>query len=197
MYTPRNPVRPGDLVAARELVPVAGPPVPVPDPAGRLVHLQFRRFAGCPICNLHLRSVARRIAEIEEAGVREVVVFHSPAAELARYADELPFTLVADPDKRLYADFGVESAARALLDPRAWGAVIGGVARSTWAVLRGRDRPPARRQPHGRVGLPGDFLITPDGKVLAVKYGEHAYDQWSVDELLALAAAPRELAQAG
>ncbi|MDT3445661.1 MULTISPECIES: peroxiredoxin-like family protein [unclassified Pseudofrankia] len=197
MYTPRNPVRPGDVVAVRELVPVAGPPIPVPDPAGRLVHLQFRRFAGCPICNLHLRSVARRVAEIEGAGVREVVVFHSPAAELARYADELPLTLIADPDRRLYVEFGVESAARALLDPRAWGAVIGGVARSTWAVLRGRDRPPARRQPHGRLGLPGDFLIAPDGKVLAAKYGEHAYDQWSVDELLVLAAAPRELASAG
>ncbi|ONH32267.1 peroxiredoxin-like family protein [Pseudofrankia asymbiotica] len=197
MYTPRNPVRPGAVVTARELVPVAGPPVPVPDPAGRLVHLQFRRFAGCPICNLHLRSITRRIAEIEGAGVREVVVFHSLAAELARYADELPLTLIADPERRLYAEFGVESAARALLDPRAWGGVIRGVARSTWAVLRRRDRPPARRQPNGRLGLPGDFLIAPDGKVLAARYGEHAYDQWSVDELLALATAPRELAPAG
>jgi hypothetical protein len=27
-------------------------------------------------------------------------------------------------------------------------------------------------------------------KVIAAKYGEHAYDQWSVDELLELATAP-------
>jgi hypothetical protein len=32
-------------VATRELTPVIGPPIAVPDP-GRLVHLQFRRFAG-------------------------------------------------------------------------------------------------------------------------------------------------------
>ena len=36
----------------------------------------------------------------------------------------------------------------------------------------------------GPFGLPADFLIAPDGRVAAVKYGEHAYDQWTVDELL-------------
>jgi hypothetical protein len=38
----------------------------------------------------------------------------------------------------------------------------------------------------GRYGLPADFLVAPDGLIVACKYGEHAYDQWSVDELLAL-----------
>ena len=39
----------------------------------------------------------------------------------------------------------------------------------------------------GPLGLPGDFLIAPSGLIIAVKYGTHAYDQWSVDELIALA----------
>jgi len=37
------------------------------------------------------------------------------------------------------------------------------------------------------LGLPADFLITPSGRISAVKYGTNAYDQWSVDELLSLA----------
>lgn len=77
------------------------------------------------MCHLHLRSVVRRHGEIEAAGVREVVVFHSPAEELRVHTDGLPFAVVADPDKRLYAEFGVESAPRALLSPRAWGPVAG------------------------------------------------------------------------
>jgi hypothetical protein len=36
----------------------------------------------------------------------------------------------------------------------------------------------------GRLGLPADFLIAPDGRITALKYGRHAYDQWTVDELL-------------
>ena len=35
----------------------------------------------------------------------------------------------------------------------------------------------------GRFGLPADFLIAPDGRIAAVKYGKHTYDQWTVDEL--------------
>jgi hypothetical protein len=39
----------------------------------------------------------------------------------------------------------------------------------------------------GPLGLPAEFLIAPSGQIKAVKYGTHAYDQWSVDELIALA----------
>jgi len=41
--------------------------------------------------------------------------------------------------------------------------------------------------------LPADFLIARDGRVLACKYGTHAVDHWSVDEVVALAreAAPQ------
>lgn len=170
-------------VSSRELTPVTGPPVAVPD-GERLVHLQFRRFAGCPVCNLHLRSVRQRHGEIEAAGVREVVVFHSPAEELREHVSDMPFAVVADPDRVLYAEFGVESAPRALLDPRVWGTVVRSVALGLWR----RDRRPAAKQPEGRLGLPADFLIRPDGTLAAAKFGVHAYDQWPVEELLALAA---------
>jgi hypothetical protein len=39
----------------------------------------------------------------------------------------------------------------------------------------------------GPTGLPAEFLIAADGLIKAVKYGRHAYDQWSVDEMLELA----------
>jgi hypothetical protein len=174
----------GTRISARTLAAVSGGDVPLPDPA-HLVHLQFRRFAGCPVCNLHLRSVVLRHDEIVAAGVREVVFFHSPADELREHVADLPFAVVADPDKRYYTEFGVESAPRALLDPRAWGAVVRGVVRDLGPVLRGRRPLPSPVQRNGRLGLPADVLVAADGRVLAVKYGEHAYDQWSVDELLA------------
>ncbi|SEE57613.1 Peroxiredoxin [Streptomyces sp. Ag109_O5-10] len=178
---------PGAVVGAHDLTAVSGAQIAVPDGA-RLTHLQFRRFAGCPICNLHLQSVVRRHAEIAQAGIREIVVFHSPAEELRKHVTDLPFAVVADPAKRLYVEFGVESSYRALLSPRAWAPTARAILRSTWAILRGRERPPSRRPLGGRLGLPADFLIAPDGRVLAAKYGEHAYDQWPVDHLLELAA---------
>lgn len=40
-----------------------------------------------------------------------------------------------------------------------------------------------RTDTRGRSRSGGDFLIGPDGRVMASKRGQHAYDQWSVDEL--------------
>jgi len=175
----------GTRIVPLELTTVSGVPAPLPCP-GRLTHLQFRRFAGCPVCDLHLASFRRRHAEIMDAEIAEVVVFHSPAAALQAYSDELPFALIADPEKRLYRRFGVEQSPRALLDPRAWPFILGGVVRSLVRIVRGRQPMPPISPEGGSLGLPADFLIAPDGTLVACHYGAHAYDQWSVDTLLAL-----------
>lgn len=180
----------GSTVPARHLTSVTGPAVPVPDP-DHVVHLQFRRFAGCPVCNLHLHSFARQHDALLAAGVREVVVFHAPDAELRPQVAGLPFTVIADPGKKLYAEFGVESGRRALLDPRAWPAIVRGVLASLWGIVAHRRPAPSLNPAGGRLGLPADFLIGPDGRILAVHYGEHANDQWPVSEVLALAGQAR------
>lgn len=168
-------IEPGDVLARRELRTITGEPVRLPHPE-RLTHLQFRRYATCPLCNLHLRSITQRHAEIHAAGIHEIVVFHSPTDELLEYQADLPFAVIADPDRHLYREFGVEASPRALLNPRVWLPGIRG-------ALHARRLKPAK--PHGGIlGLPADFLLSPDNTVLTRKYGTHAYDQWAVDELL-------------
>lgn len=192
----RNRIPAGAIVEPRELATIRAKAIPMPD-QGRLVHLQFRRFAGCPVCNLHLRSFVQRHKEIEASSVQEVVVFHSTAEALMPHAGELPFAVIADPGKRLYKEFGVESGMRALLDPRAWIPILRGVFRSLRAVLHKQEAVPSINPGGGRFGLPADFLIAPDGRVLASKYGAHAYDQWSVDEVLTLAGAAQRTSAGG
>jgi hypothetical protein len=167
------------------LVTITGQTVPLPDPE-RYVHLQFRRFAGCPVCDLHLRSFVRRHDEIVRAEFQEIVVFHSSAEELKVHASDLPFAVIPDPHKDLYLEFGVEASIRGMLDPRAWGAIIQAVLLRLWEVILARKSAPALHIPGGRFGLPADFLIARDGTVVASKYGVHIYDQWSVDELLGM-----------
>jgi AhpC/TSA antioxidant enzyme len=174
----------GTILKRRELFTIYSECIRVPD-CQQIVHLQFRRFAGCPVCNLHLHSIVQRHSAILAASIREVIVFHTNAEELLEHAGDLPFAVIADPTKRLYAEFGVESRPRALLDPRAWGPILRGVVRSLRASFRGQ-RVPSLNPDGWRFGLPAEFLIAGDGRVLACKYGSHAYDQWSVDEVLAL-----------
>ncbi|MDA2809530.1 peroxiredoxin-like family protein [Nocardiopsis sp. RSe5-2] len=175
----------GDTAPEAAPTTATGERLSLPDP-DRIVHLQFRRFAGCPICHLHLHSFARRHADIEAAGVRAVAVFHSTADGLREYAENAPFDLVADPGMGLYQAYGVEAGPRSLLSPGAWPGIARGVFRAVRLLLQKRPWPtPERRPPGGKLGLPADFLIAPDGRILAAKYGAHANDQWSVDEVLA------------
>lgn len=171
----------GDVFPARELTTIHGEAVQIPDPA-RIVHLQFRRYSGCPVCNLHLRSFSARHDELVESGIREVVLFHSPAATMLQFQGQLPFDVVADPDRKVYDEFGVGYVSiGAALDPRSWRAA----ARALTAAesLRG-----ATGKGEDHMGAPADFLIGFTGEILAVGYGKRVDDHWSVDEVLSLAA---------
>lgn len=166
----------GDLFPTKVLRAVSGKELHVPD-SGLLTHLQFRRFVGCPICNTHIGEMMKRAEEIKSAGIHEVIFFHSREEEMRPLQQGMPFDLVADAEKVYYKEFGVESSLAYILNPKA---VVAGVR----GMLRGNL---SLRMTGGPLGLPADFLIEPNGHVRAAKYGRHAYDQWLVDELLALA----------
>jgi peroxiredoxin len=80
---------------------IHGRGVTIPDKTSQFVHLQFRRFAGCPICNFHLRTFVKRYAELKTSRIREVVIFHSPKDSLLPYQGSFPFDVVGDPEKAL------------------------------------------------------------------------------------------------
>ena len=177
--------QPGDMVAPRRLVAVDSSTVTLPDPGGAFVHLLFRRYAGCPICNLHLRTFARRHAELLAANARVVAIFHSSAEELGAVQSALPFPLLPDPERKLYAEFGVGTSLCSVLDPRAW--------RAAFRAVASRASPdPSAGRAGGAFGLPADLLISPRGRVVAAKYGVHADDNWSVNDVLALLSTARE-----
>jgi len=176
--------RVGDALPPLKLTATSGRPVTIPDPEGNFVHLQLRRFAGCPICNLHLRSIVTRHDEIRAHGIREVVVFHSTVAELSKHEAALPFPLIADPDRALYRQLGVEDRLGSLLSTRALRAAVIGEATAFGKRKTKRGALGPIKPTGGRLGLPADFLIARDGRIVALKYGRHAYDQWTVAELL-------------
>lgn len=172
------------------LTTVLGAEADLPARSG-LTHVQFRRFAGCPVCNLHLRSFARRHDDLVAARVHELVFFHSTQADLLPHVTDLPFHVIADPGMVMYRRFGVEASRRVMLDPRAWRIITRATLRSLWLLLRRESTSPALFPAGGRYGQPADFLIAADGEVLDSNHGAHLNDHWSVDDVLARAARHR------
>ncbi|NDZ17157.1 hypothetical protein C7T35_40010 [Variovorax sp. WS11] len=179
---------PGDIAPAMALETIRGERLTVPDASARLVHLQFRRFAGCPVCNFHLLSLARRRQDLEAADIREVILFHSSKNEMLAYQAQLPFDCVADPTKQQYRRFGVETSKWAALHPRVFWAGL------RWILATGRFYNKAE---NGILGLPADFLVDSRGFIAAAKYGLHADDHWDADELLQLVSDLRRVGDAG
>jgi len=167
----------GDVIERRDIETIQSGRIQIPHLA-QLTHLQFRRFAGCPMCNLHIHSFVQRNDELLTRGIQEVAVFHSSRKALLEHFAAAPFALIADPEKSLYAAFGVEASIHSILHPRSWLPAVQGLLRHGMSL-------PGRGE--STLGLPADFLIGKDGRVLACKYGSHAYDQWTVNELLELA----------
>jgi peroxiredoxin len=145
-------------------------------PAGEFTHLQFRRFAGCPVCNLHLRSFAQGVNKLQAAKVETVAFFVSDRAAMLPYQGDLPFAVVPDPERHWYTVFGVENSGLAVMHPSAMWAAFKGM-----ASVRSN---PLQKGEHD--GLPADFLLDARGTIMALHYGRHANDQWSVDEVIAL-----------
>lgn len=175
--------RVGEILPAFELETLAHGRLGVPAPG--LIHLQFRRFSGCPVCNVQLRRFASAHTELSAAGVRTVSLFYSSRAAMLDYQHELPHPVVADEHRRFFDEFGVERSRWAAAHPRAW-------ATATFGLLSGPSNPFEREAPDG---LPADFLIergeSPQSgrgaQIVALHYGLFIDDQWSVDDVLRLA----------
>jgi len=54
-------------------------------------------------------------------------------------------------------------------------------------LVKGERKLPAFNPTGGKHQFPADFLVSKEGKILAVKYGKDTADQWSVKELFDLA----------
>jgi peroxiredoxin len=142
---------------------------------GVTTHLQFRRFAGCPMCNLHLHQFKMRANELTAANIQEIVVFHSTADSLREFQSDTPFAMIADPGKQLYRQFGVQESIWAVAHPIA-------LIKAIYAVIKGYRGQPKTEE--SVTGLPADFLINEKGEMIAVHYGRHGSDHWEFDAVL-------------
>ena len=173
-------LREGDFVPALQLTDIHGQSVSVPSRSSRYVHLEFRRYAGCPVCNLHLRTMARSAKLFADAGILSVVVVASDDKPVLDQMGALPFHVVADPARKIYDQFGVTTSPAALLAPAALGSAMK-------AMVTGASNMFVGVEGDNLFLLPAEFLIGPSGKIVACKYARHAADHWNPHELLALA----------
>jgi hypothetical protein len=137
---------------SRELVTIRSERVQIPHLTD-LVHLQFaiRLQDALSVTCIFAPSLIRGTLSLWKQGFMRVAVFHSPVAEMLPCQGDLPFAAIADPEKKLYAEFGVESSLRAALSASAWGAAVRG------AITRRPSKPKGESKLFSSADPRGDF----------------------------------------
>ena len=159
---------------------IGGGSLSLSDLRGQAILLKFYRFADCPVCNLHVRTLVRRHDEVAAAGLTTVALFHSPLSRTERKQGfDLPFHVIADPEKQIFGAYGVEASLGGMFD--------GKVARDYASAMRAGyfSRPFGH---HGGIkGHPADFIIDAEGVIKHAHYGESYADSLGVDDVVSLA----------
>lgn len=143
---------------------------------GRTVLLKFYRFATCPVCNLHMHRFIKEYGALERLGLTTVVLYHSPAEKLhSAQRSVAPFDLVADPEKRIFRSYGVETGWAGMFSPA--------VMRDYAQALMTGFPPGLLTSDGGITGNPADFIVDADGRLAFAHYGKHYADSLDVENI--------------
>ena len=170
---------PGSIALPFDAVTAHGVPVHLSDYDGFLL-LSFLRYASCPMCNLRVHELRSAYPALQAEGIDVAVVMHSPARSILKHVGKqgAPFPIIADPDRRLYVQYGVERSWLRLAMSVVLPSFLVAVAKASVLGYWG-----------GRVdgewaSMPADFLIAPGGRVLLSHYGAHIGDHLSVSSVV-------------
>ncbi len=143
---------------------------------GRKVYLTFLRTASCPFCNLRVHQLIQKQEEWNKKGIVTVAVFASTADEILQYAgkQQPQFTIIADPEERLYHQFGIKHSFMAMIKSMArLGAIVETMKKGFFNVNSFTDK---------RI-LTGDFLINENQKIVLSYYGKDFGDHIAFEEI--------------
>ena len=109
-------LQPGQEAIAFETKDIFGNRISLEDYRGRRLLLSFYRYAGCPLCNYRIEKLVLLAPRFQRLGLEMIAVFQSPRSSILHYVErhEAPFTIVADPERRLYRAHGVEPSWKGL-----------------------------------------------------------------------------------
>lgn len=136
---------------------------------GRPIWLAFYRYAGCPLCNLHLYEASLQLDTMPRTDLAMIAVFessHEQFGNIPHWVCSVPLTLVSDPKKKLYETFGVDARLSAVFQPT--------VVSSLFRAFRKGFKQGAITGELGQV--PGHFLIDETGTIEQTYYGRHIDD---------------------
>lgn len=160
---------------------VFGNPISLQAYKGKTVYLSFMRFAGCPVCNLHVHNLLKHADALKAKNIEVVLVYESSLANLRQYLEDrtYPFTFVADPESTLYNTYHVE---------KSWSKLMGSMFKGMLGKVRAGEKL-FRKKPamDGNMNrMEAEFVIDKNGKLAIAHYATFLGDNIAIEKIVHL-----------
>ena len=176
MVQPRRPLVVGQAAPEFHVNDTRGNEHTLSQYHGTPLLLSLYRSPDCPLCSLRLYHLRLAYPQLQQLGLRVLVVFEAAPDIVARYASiqQPPFPLVADPQRELFTTYAVRSRWLGMRGVFRW--------RSYWRARRLRV---GGRISNGKLDqLPADVIIGPDGTIAQLYYGKDIGDHLPIPMLV-------------
>ena len=109
MITMTTPVQPAIDFTAKT---IEGKDFTLSSLKGRKIYLSFYRNGACAVCNMRVHEISLQQEAFDKAGIEIIAVFESSIEDMKPYvgSQELAFTLLSDPEGKLYDLYNIKSS---------------------------------------------------------------------------------------
>lgn len=148
---------------------------------GGKVLLAFFRNVHCPFCNVRIHHLSLNKASFEEKGLKMIFFFESPKeliTESLFHRHVQPIPLIADPEKKIYRQYGVEASTFKML-----GTFLSSGNSDIKKQNKTFDLPEDTSTKATQNLIPADFLIDEQLIIQKAHYGANLKDHISINEI--------------
>lgn len=167
----------GENAPAFKITDLKGKKTEVPV-AGKWTFVSFHRFAACPFCVLRTHELIKASTSFSENNIEIISLWPSSEKNMKKFigSNNTPFSLIADPEKKIYKKYGVtKSSMLSLIKLFIRPALLINTLKHMYINMKIDSRPDL---------LPAEFLINPEGKITIAHYGQHYGDHLPIPEII-------------
>ena len=164
-----------------EMSDIHGTKINLHNLSNQKVLLTFFRYAECALCNLRISEIKKESERLKELDIKLIAVFQSSKESLIKAIYDrhsFNFTIISDPELKLYNLYGVNSSWIKLIKTTTWKGIKSMMKASSKGYKLGGKVQGKFNQ------IPADFLLNRNNNIEIAHYGDNLIDHISIDRIL-------------
>jgi peroxiredoxin Q/BCP len=148
---------------------------------GKKIFLSFFRNGACALCNLRVHEISLRQKDFDRAGIEVIAVFESSIEDMKPYVgkQEIGFTLLADPDGKLYEQYGIKVSPELINNVMASGSASKRVEEAAHAGFK-----LTKQEGSNFFRIPAEVLIDESLNIKKIHHCDQLINHLPIDEVL-------------